>query len=247
MATYTLPHAAGIIGAAVPRIDGSLKTTGAARYAVDHNFPNLVHAVPVQATVGKGRIRSIDTSEAEKMPGVLLVMHHGKIDSVYRFYPHESDGTIAEARPPFADDKIYYWGQYVAAVIADTYEQAKAAAAAIKVDYDSETPDVDPDLSNFDGDCPESWRRGDPDKALASAPVTLDETYTTPVETHNPMEMHGTVAVWDGENYTLYECTQGVVNHHIVMSQVLGVPRENVRVISRFIGSGFGGKLFPVL
>ena len=245
MATDILPHAAGIIGAAVPRIDGSLKTTGAARYAVDHNFPNLVHAVALQATIGKGRIRSIDGSTAEKMPGVLLVMHHGKIDNVYRFYPHESDGTISEARPPFADEKIYYWGQFVAAVVAETLEQAKAAAAAVKVEYEAETPDVNPDLSNFDGDRPESWKRGDPDKALASAAVTLDETYLTPVETHNPMELHGTVAVWDGENYTLYECTQGVVNHRVVMSQVLGVPRENVRVISRFIGSGFGGKLFP--
>jgi len=245
MATDTLPHASGIIGVAVPRIDGSLKTTGTARYAVDHNFPNLAHAVAVQANIGKGRIRSIDASAAEKMPGVLLVMHHGKIDNVYRFYPHESDGTISEARPPFSDDKVYYWGQFVAAVAAETLEQAKAAAAAIKVEYEAETPDVNPDLSNFDGDRPESWKRGDPDKALSSSPVALDQTYVTPVETHNPMEMHGTVAVWDGENYTLYECTQGVVNHRMVMSQVLGVPRENVRVISRFIGSGFGGKLFP--
>jgi xanthine dehydrogenase YagR molybdenum-binding subunit len=245
MATDTLPHAASIIGAAVPRIDGPLKTTGKARYAVDHSFPGLLHAVAVQADIGKGRIRSLDTSEAEKMPGVLLVLHHGKIDSVYRFYPHESDGTISEARPPFADQNIYYWGQFVAAVIAETLEQAKAAAQAIKVEYEVETPDVNPDLSNFQGPRPESWKRGDPDQALASAPVTIDETYITPAETHNPMELHGTVAVWDGDDVTLYECTQGVVNHRTVMSEVLGTPRENVRVISRFIGSGFGGKLFP--
>jgi len=245
MATDTLPHAADIIGAAVPRIDGSLKTSGTARYAVDHNFPNLAHAVAVQAIIGKGKIRSLDTSAAEKMPGVLLVLHHGKIDGVYRFYPHEADGTISEARPPFADENIYYWGQFVAAVVAETLEQAKAAAQAVKVAYDVETPDVNPDLSDFTGPRPESWKRGDPDSALASAAVTVDETYITPVETHNPMEMHGTVAVWDGDNVTLYECTQGVVNHRIVMSEVLGVPRENVRVISRFIGSGFGGKLFP--
>ena len=245
MATDTLPHAAGIIGAAVPRIDGSLKTSGTARYAVDHNFPNLAHAVAVQATIGKGKIRNLDTSAAEKMPGVLLVLHNGKIDGVYRFYPHEADGTISESRPPFADENIYYWGQFVAAVVAETLEQAKAAAGAIKVEYEAETPDVNPDLSDFTGPRPESWKRGDPDKALASAAVTVDETYVTPVETHNPMEMHGTVAVWDGDNVTLYECTQGVVNHRIVMSEVLGVPRENVRVISRFIGSGFGGKLFP--
>ena len=245
MATDTLPHAAGIIGAAVPRIDGPLKTSGKARYAVDHDFPGLAHAVAVQATIGKGKIRSLDTSAAEKMPGVLLVLHHGKIDGVYRFYPHESDGTINEGRPPFADENIYYWGQFLAAVVAETLEQAKAAAGAIKVEYDVETPDVNPDLSDFNGLRPESWRRGDPDQALASAPVTIDETYITPVETHNPMELHGTVAVWDGDDVTLYECTQGVVNHRVVMSEVLGVPRENVRVISRFIGSGFGGKLFP--
>ena len=245
MATDTLPHAK-IVGAVVPRIDGSLKTSGTARYAVDHNFPNLAHAVALQATIGKGKIRSLDTSAAEKMPGVLLVLHHGKIDGVYRFYPHEADGTISESRPPFADQNINYWGQFVAAVVAETLEQAKAAASAIKVEYDVEEPDVNPDLSsNFSGPHPESWLRGDPDKALASAPVTIDQTYVTPVETHNPMEMHGTVAAWDGDNVTLYECTQGVVNHHVVMSEVLGVPRENVRVISRFIGSGFGGKLFP--
>ena len=80
---------------------------------------------------------------------------------------------------------------------------------------------------------------------MSTAPVIIDETYSTPVETHNPMEMHGTVAVWDGDNVTLYESSQGVVNHRAVMSEVLGVPLENVRVISRFIGSGFGGKLFP--
>ena len=244
MATDALPHAT-IIGSVVPRIDGPLKTSGTARYAVDHNFPGLVHAVALQATIGKGTIRNLDASAAEKMPGVLLVLHQGNTNNSYRFYPHESDGTISEARPPFVDNTIYYWGQYVAAVVAETLEQARAAAAAIKVEYDAETPDVNPNLSNFTGPRPESWRRGDPDKALASSPVTIDETYSTPVETHNPMEMHGSVAVWDGENYTLYESTQGVVNAHMVMSEVLGVPRENVRIISRFIGSGFGGKLFP--
>jgi xanthine dehydrogenase YagR molybdenum-binding subunit len=88
-------------------------------------------------------------------------------------------------------------------------------------------------------------KRGDPDAAFASAPVKVDETYVTPVETHNPMEMHGTTAVWDGSKFTLYESSQGVVNHLNVMAAVLGVPKENIQVISRFIGSGFGGKLFP--
>ncbi len=246
MAMDTLPHAAGIIGAVVPRIDGPLKTTGTARYAVDHNFPGLAHAVAVQSTVGSGSIRTLDTAAAEKMPGVLLVLHHGNMKGAYRLFPHQDDATISEARPPFEDEKIYYWGQFVALVVAETLEQANAAASAVRVEYDVQTPDVRTDLSaGFTGTRQSSWKRGDPDQALTTAPVVVDETYSTPVETHNPMEMHGTVAVWEGDHLTLYESSQGVVNHRIVMAEVLGVPRENVRVISRFIGSGFGGKLFP--
>jgi len=246
MATSQIPQGAGIIGAAVPRIDGPLKTTGSARYSLDHHFPNLVHAVAVQSTIGKGRIRSLDVSAAEKMPGVVAVLHHGNLQEVYRTFPRQQDGSMAETRPPFEDDKIYYWGQYIAAVAAETLEQAKAAAQAIRVDYEVETPEVRPDLSaDFTGSRDSSWKRGDPDKALTEAAVVIDVTYVTPVETHNPMEMHGTVAVWDGENITLYDSSQGVVGHRTVMSEVLGIPRENVRTISRFIGSGFGGKLSP--
>src|SRR6476661_5923499 len=141
MATDTLPHAS-IIGAVVPRIDGPLKTSGTARYAVDHHFPGLVHAVAVQATIGSGRIRSLDASAAEEMPGVLQVFHHGNMEGVYRLIPHEEDGTTSEARPPFGDDKIYYWGQYVALVVAETLEQATAAADAVRVEYDADKPDV---------------------------------------------------------------------------------------------------------
>jgi xanthine dehydrogenase YagR molybdenum-binding subunit len=246
MATANLPQGADIIGAVVPRIDGPLKTTGTARYSADHDFPNLAHAVAVQSTIGKGRIRSLDASAAERMPGVLLVLHHGNLENVYRTFPHQQDGSMAETRPPFEDDTIYYWGQYVATVVAETLEQAKAAANAVRLEYEAETPDVRSDLSvAFTGPRESSWKRGDPDQALGSAPVVVDETYVTPIEVHNPMEMHGTVAVWDGENLTLYDSSQGVVSHRTVMSEVLGIPRENVRTISRFIGSGFGGKLSP--
>ena len=94
------PHAGGIIGAAVPRIDGPLKTTGTARYAVDHDFPGLVHAVAVQSTIGKGRIRSLDASAAEKMPGVLLVLHHGNLENVYRTFPHRGRRQHEPRRGP---------------------------------------------------------------------------------------------------------------------------------------------------
>src|ERR1700736_5705556 len=87
--------------------------------------------------------------------------------------------------------------------------------------------------------------RGDTEAAFATAPVKIDETYVTPAETHNPIELHASVSIWDGSKFTLYETTQGVVNHRAVLAQVLGVPKENVQVISRFLGSGFSGKLFP--
>ena len=99
MATDTLPTHANIIGAAVPRIDGPLKTSGTARYAVDHDFPGLAHAVAVQATIGSGSIRSLDASIAERMPGVLHVFHHGNMEGVYRLFPHEEDGTMSRGTP----------------------------------------------------------------------------------------------------------------------------------------------------
>jgi xanthine dehydrogenase YagR molybdenum-binding subunit len=237
-----------IIGAELPRIDGPQKTTGTARYASDYNFPGLVYAVPVRATIASGKIRRIDSSAAAAMPGVVLVMSHGNIMPLYR---NASGGRNSESRPPFEDDTVYYWGQYIAAVVAETFEQAQAAAAAVKVEYEPAKFNVDQSLSD---DIPAEGQpggprvmsqRGDPEAAFASAPVQVDETYITPVETHNPMEMHATVAVWDGKKYTLYESSQGVMNHQNVLAQVLGEPKENVQVVSKFIGSGFGGKLFP--
>ncbi len=243
------PPPSAVIGAMVPRIDGPLKTTGTARYASDYNFPGLVYAVPVRATVASGRILRIDSTTAQAMPGVLLVMHHGNTMPLYRNAP--GNGRNSENRPPFEDETVYYWGQYVAAVVAETFQQAQAAAAAVRVEYDPAKFSVDPSLSDSlplegqPGGPRVMSNRGDTDAAFNSAPVKVDETYITPVETHNPMEMHATVAVWDGKRYTLYESTQGVMNHQNVMAQVLGEPKEHVEVVSRFIGSGFGGKLFP--
>jgi xanthine dehydrogenase YagR molybdenum-binding subunit len=237
-----------IIGTPLPRIDGPLKTSGTAMYASDYNFPRMVYAVPVCSTIASGKIKSLDTTAAMKIPGALLVLHHGNIGPLFR---NGSGGRNSENRPPFEDETVYYWGQYVAVAVAETLQQAKAAAEAVRVEYAPEAFNV---ASNLDDAMPAPGapggprilsHRGDPDAEFASAPVTVDETYMTPVETHNPMEMHATVAVWDGKKFTLYETSQGVVNHRVVMAQVLGVPQENLEVISRFIGSGFGGKLFP--
>ena len=240
-----------IIGAAVPRIDGPLKTTGVASYASDYNFPGMAYAVPVCSTIASGKIRNLDASQAEQMPGVLLVLHHGNIGPLFRIPVGGHGGRTSEGRPPFEDERVYYWGQYVAVVIAETLQQAQAGAAAVEVQYDAEKLDVStalndtlPAVGAVGGPKIES-KRGDSEGVFATAAVKVDETYSTPAETHNPMEMHATVAVWEGKKFTLYESTQGVVNHLNVMAETLGVPKEDIQIISRFIGSGFGGKLFP--
>ncbi len=231
--------------AGLPRVDGPLKVSGVAMYTSDHNLPGMLYAVPVCATIANGAITSIDTSRAETMPGVKAIYQRNNIGKLFRTAPAQGFvGIIDERRPPFEDDTIRYYGQYVAAVVASTYEQAVAAANAVKVTYRSDKPDVRDHLEPDDKPKADS-QRGDPDKAFEAAPVRVDETYVTPVETHNPIELHASVAVWDGQNFTLYETSQAVVNHADVMAQMLGVPTENVRVISRFLGSGFGGKLWP--
>ncbi|HEX4284193.1 MAG TPA: xanthine dehydrogenase family protein molybdopterin-binding subunit [Terracidiphilus sp.] len=234
-----------IVGIATPRIDGPLKTTGVAEYAADFHFAHMAHAVPVSAAIASGRIRSLDAGVAEKMPGVLLVLHHGNIGPLYRTAPGDDNATNSEVRSAFEDEVIRHWGQHVAVVIAETLEQATAGAAAVKVDYEPQTPNVRKGLDDYTGERKSASKRGDPDAAFASAPVKVDQTFITPIETHNPIELHASVAVWDGDRVTLYETSQGVVNHRAVMAQVLGLPLENVRVVTRFLGSGFGGKLFP--
>jgi len=242
-----------IIGAELPRIDGPLKTSGVAMYAADYHFPGLVHAVPVCSTIGSGTIRSLDTSRAEKMSGVVLVLHHGNLygganPGLFRMAKGGNGGRTSEARPPLEDLTIRYWGQYVALVVAETYEQALAGTAAVKVDYAPSPVNLSLKLDDPQTDALPlhiESKRGDVEAAFASAPVKVDQTYITPAETHNPMEMHATVAVWNDPTFTLYETSQGVMNHQHVMAETLGVPRENIHVITRFLGSGFGGKLFP--
>jgi xanthine dehydrogenase YagR molybdenum-binding subunit len=231
--------------AGLPRVDGPLKVSGVAMYTSDHNLPGMLYAVPVCATIANGAIASIDTGRANTMPGVKAIYQRNNIGKLFRTAPAQGFvGILDERRPPFEDDTIRYYGQYVAAVVASTYEQAVAAANAVKVTYRSDKPDVRDHLEP-DAKPKVDSQRGDPDKAFAAANVKVDETYVTPVETHNPIELHASVAVWDGQNFTLYETSQAVVNHADVLAQMLGVPTENVRVISRFLGSGFGGKLWP--
>ena len=244
------------IGRDTPRVDGPLKVSGKAQYASDFHFPGMLYAVPVGATIANGRVVKLDTAAAQKMPGVRAIFHRENIGKIFRSVPGPGfAGITDERRPPFEDDVVRYYGQYIALAVADTFETAKAAADAVRVTYAQEKPNVDTDLEADDE--PDvvattfgtrerlQSQRGDADAAFATAPVKLDQTYVTPAETHNPIELHATTAVWDGATLTLYEGSQGVFNLRGVLAQMFGLPQENVRVITRFLGSGFGGKLWP--
>ncbi|MDR5827429.1 xanthine dehydrogenase family protein molybdopterin-binding subunit [Caballeronia sp. LP006] len=232
------------IGRPQSRIDGPLKVCGRATYTSDVDLPGMLVAVPVGSTIASGRITSLEFAAAQAMPGVKLILHRGNIGKLYRI-PGNSfeDGYTDEQRPPFEDDVIRYYGQYVACVIAETFETASAAAAAIKVSYDVTPHDVSSALTAAEEPKVAS-ERGDAASAFDEAPVKIDETYVTPVETHNPIELHSTIAHWNGDSYTFYETSQAVSNHRGTLVQMLGVPKEKVRVISRYLGSGFGGKLW---
>ena len=244
------------IGRATPRIDGPLKVSGLAQYTSDFHFPGMLYAVPVEATIANGRVVKLETAAAEKMPGVRAIFHRENIGKIFRSVQEPGFESISdERRPPFEDDIVRYYGQYIALAVADTFETAKAAADAVRATYTKEKPNVETHLeadnepdtvaTTFEERNRLDSKRGDPDGAFASAPVKLDQTYVTPSETHNPLELHSTTAIWDGSMLTLYESSQGVVNLRGVLAQMFGLPKENVRVITKFVGSGFGSKLWP--
>jgi xanthine dehydrogenase YagR molybdenum-binding subunit len=244
------------IGRSTPRVDGPAKVSGKAQYTSDFHFPGMLYAVPVEATIANGRLVKLDTAVAEKMPGVLAIFHRENIGKIFRSVLGAGfEGISDERRPPMEDDIIRYFGQYIALAVADTFETAKAAADAVRATYVKDKPNV---ATHLEADNePESYattfsmrnrlqsQRGDVEGAFAKAAVKLDQTYVTPTETHNPLELHATTALWEGPYLTIYESSQGVGNLQSVLAQMFGLPRENVRVITKFVGSGFGGKLFP--
>jgi xanthine dehydrogenase YagR molybdenum-binding subunit len=244
------------IGRMTPRIDGPLKVSGTAQYASDFHFPGMLYAVPVEATIANGRVVKLDTAAAENMPGVRAIFHRANIGKIFRSVMGKGmEGICVERRPPFEDDIVRYYGQYVALAVADTFETAKAAADAVRVTYSKDKPNVKKDLKADDDPAviettygPEhrlQSERGDAETAFASAPVKVDQTYVTPSETHNPIELQGATAIWDGSKLTLYEESQAIFNMRSVLAQMFGLPKENVRVITKFVGSGFGSKLWP--
>ncbi|MRG66034.1 molybdopterin-dependent oxidoreductase [Rhizobium pusense] len=234
-----------IVGQPVHRIDGELKTTGRAMYAYEWHDPNLAYAYgyPVGSTIAKGRIISMNIEAAERAPGVLAVvttLDVGKLEK----------GKYNTAIL-FGGDEIQHYHQAIAVIIAETFEQARAAAALVKVDYAEEQGSYDlaeamgsavkPEDA---GGAPPDTAVGDFEGAFKSAEVTLDETYTTPDQSHSMMEPHASIAAWDGDELTVWTSSQMIDWWRSDLATTLGVDKEKIHLMSPFIGGGFGGKLF---
>jgi xanthine dehydrogenase YagR molybdenum-binding subunit len=239
------------IGQPVSRVDGRQKVTGRATYAAEFDQPRQAHGAVVRSTVARGRIASIDSAAAERAPGVVAVLTLRNAPRL-AYRPHKAvvDPAVGERLPVLQDDRVSHQGQPIALVIADTLEQANHAATLVRVTYAPETATTDvariePVLPTpqEQGGRPAETRRGDPEGALAAAEVKVDQTYVIPRENHNPIEMHATIAAWEGDRLTLWDKTQWVHNTADEIAAVFGIPAQNIRVVSPFVGGAFGSGL----
>jgi xanthine dehydrogenase YagR molybdenum-binding subunit len=222
-------------------VDGRLKVTGKAQYAAEFDVDGAVHAVIVDASVGRGRITSIDTRDAEKHPGVLRVISHRNAPKLpYRDNSGSNNPPGTRLRV-FQDDRVLFHGQPVTVVVATTLEAAQHGAGLVKVGYDAERPSID--LHEAEPGEPTTYARGDADAGLRDSAVRLDLTYRLARNHHNPMEPHATIARWDGNQLTVWDKTQWVMGTHDEIAAVFDLPADAVRVISPFVGGGFGSGL----
>lgn len=244
-----------LIGEPLDRIDGRLKVTGRATYAYEHKIPNAATGVLVMSTIAKGRITSIDTKAAERVPGVLFVMTYQnaiKLNNPLNNAAPGQERSPTRAITALQDNLVRYANEPVAVVVAETFEKAEEAASLVQVRYAPETHHVDlekrlsgaytPKKAGGGGD-PAVSNRGDMNAGMSQAEVRVEQTYSTPFEVHNPMEPHATIAVWDAPDHlTLYDATQGVFSDRGRVAGLFGLKPENVRVISPYLGGGFGSK-----
>lgn len=244
-----------IVGKPIDRVDGRLKVTGRATYTGERQIPNACHGILVMSTIPKGHIAAIDTSAAERVPRVVAVMTHLNAPKLNLKGPDQGKdeaGPAGKVLQLLQDDAIHYANQPVAVVVAETFEDAVYAASTVQVRYQLEPHQTDLAAHLHEthtpkkaggGDEPADSRRGNVNAGLSNAYARLEHVYSTPFETHNPMEPHATVAVWDDPAHlTVYDATQGVFGDRKRVAMLLGLPAENVRVISLFIGGGFGSK-----
>ena len=248
------------VGTATSRVDGVAKVTGAAKYAADHNVAGLVHGSVVCSTIAKGRIRAIDGSAALAVQGVLTVLTHTNRPALPDNDEAYKDETAPAGSPfrPLYDDRILFNGQPVALVVAETPEIARFAASLVRIDYAPEPHATDIDRQRDAAVPPPAAKdplealflppktRGTPDSALAAAAVRHDAEYSVPIEHHNPMELFGSTVILESDGkFTVYDKTQGVQNVHKYLCSVFGLKTEEVRVLSPYMGGGFGSALRP--
>jgi xanthine dehydrogenase YagR molybdenum-binding subunit len=231
-----------VVGKPTERIEGPLKTCGQAPYAYEQHeaVANQAYGFMVGSAIAKGRIANIDLDEAKAAPGVLTIVtaaNAGKLGKGQYNAAHLLAGP-----------EVQHYHQAVALVVAETFEQARAAAQLVKVDYVAAKGEFDLASVRDRGVEPKDelpdTRHGDFDKAFATAPVQFDQTYTTPDQSHAMMEPHSTLAAWKGDQLTLWTSNQMVAWSVGDVAATLGLPKEKVRLISPYVGGGFGGKLF---
>lgn len=239
-----------LIGQPLSRVDGIRKVTGTATFSAEHKIPRLAHAVLVMSTIAHGRISAVDSAAAEKMRGVIAVMTHLNAPRL------PSAGKAAAGQPPagrvlnlLQDDRVHYNNQPVALVVADTLEHAADAARHVRLSYQAERATTDFEQAKLEPVNPKKAKtgpadtnRGNLDEGIAAGVVQIDVSYRTPMEHHNPMEPHATIAVWEGEHLTLYDSTQYVTGDRNTVARTLGIAPDKVRVICPYVGGGFGGK-----
>ena len=244
-----------LIGPGVDRKDGKLKVTGGAKYAAEFAVPGVTHGCLVQSTIPKGTITGIDTAAAEAAPGVLAVITH-KNALPRKKVPNLSAGGSASQSPgahlELLDEKVWFYGQHVAFVVAETLEQARFASGLVKITYQAEeaVTDFRPHLKEAvvphggkAKDEEADTQRGDVKAALAAAPVKISHVYSTPHENHNPMEMHATIAQWTAEDkLTVWDSTQYISGVQEALAHAFSLKPDNIRVIDPFVGGGFGCK-----
>lgn len=244
------------IGMPIDRVDGRAKVMGAAKYAAEFAADDLAYGFIVSSAIAKGRIVDIDTGRALAAPGVIEVMTHRNRPHIAWFDRSYKD-EIGLPGSPFRalyDDRILFAMQPVALVVAETFEAARYAASLVHVDYDRDEHNTDLTAALSEAFDPFRTRssftkpksRGDADAALAGAPVTVRGDYHLPPEHHNPMEMHGSTVIWEGDGrLTIYDKTQGVQNSQDYVCDIFGYSKKDVRVLSPFVGGAFGSGLRP--
>ncbi len=220
------------------RVDGILKVTGQAKYIAEFRLPNMAYGYLVPSTIARGKILAIDTVEAEKQAGVIKILTHLNTP---KFAQNERD----KSHRPLQTDQILFSGQAIAVVIAETFEQARFAARLVKVSYDQQPPQTDIRKILDKAYMPGQARpiRGNPPEAFENSEVKIEAEYTIPIEHHNPMELHASVAYWESNKLTVYDKTQGVTMVRNHLSGIFGIPKEDVTVLAPFVGGAFGASL----